>query len=68
MSEIWEVVFQGGQKRRLFLARAPYSKPKILFLDEATSHLDEANESLINASISDLAISRIIVAHRPSTI
>lgn len=60
--------FSGGQKQRLFLARALYSKPKILFLDEATSHLDEANESLINASISDLAISRIIVAHRPSTI
>ena len=58
----------GGQKQRLLIARALYRKPNILFMDEATSHLDLANESYINQSISSLSITRIIVAHRPSTI
>ncbi|WP_273794247.1 peptidase domain-containing ABC transporter [Brucella intermedia] len=58
----------GGQKQRLFLARALYRRPSILFLDEATSALDEANEQRINAAVSSLNISRILVAHRPSTI
>lgn len=58
----------GGQKQRLFLARALYRKPRILFLDEATSHLDETNEYLVNRALADLRISRVIVAHRPSTI
>jgi len=58
----------GGQKQRLFLARALYRQPSILFLDEATSALDDANERRINAAISALKISRILVAHRPSTI
>ncbi|NEN67674.1 colicin V synthesis protein, partial [Escherichia coli] len=47
---------------------ALYRKPSILFMDEATSHLDLKNESVINQSISSLSITRIIVAHRPSTI
>jgi ATP-binding cassette subfamily B protein RaxB len=58
----------GGQKQRLFLARALYCRPRILFLDEATSDLDPMNESKINAAIAGLQISRVIVAHRPSTI
>ena len=58
----------GGQKQRLFLARALYRSPSVLFLDEATSALDEANESRINAAVSSLKISRVLVAHRPSTI
>ncbi|GGC92652.1 peptidase domain-containing ABC transporter [Chelatococcus reniformis] len=58
----------GGQKQRLFLARALYKEPAILFLDEATSHLDEANEAVVNNAIRRLRITRIIVAHRPSTI
>lgn len=58
----------GGQKQRLLIARALYRKPSILFMDEATSHLDLKNESMINQSISGLSITRIIVAHRPSTI
>ena len=58
----------GGQKQRILIARALYRKPSILFMDEATSHLDLNNESVINQSISSLSITRIIVAHRPSTI
>ena len=58
----------GGQKQRIFIARALYRRPGILFMDEATSHLDESNEALINTSISGLNITRIIIAHRPSTI
>lgn len=58
----------GGQRQRLFIARALYKKPKILFMDEATSHLDEENEQKINEAIKKLAITRIIVAHRKSTL
>ncbi len=58
----------GGQRQRLFIARALYRRPGVLFMDEATSHLDEHNERLINQAIADLAITRVIVAHRPSTI
>lgn len=58
----------GGQKQRLFIARALYRQPSVLFMDEATSHLDIDNEAAINKAISALKITRIIVAHRPSTI
>lgn len=58
----------GGQKQRLLIARALYRRPNILFMDEATSHLDLENEAFINHSISQLKITRIIIAHRPSTI
>jgi ATP-binding cassette subfamily B protein RaxB len=60
--------FSGGQKQRILLARALYKRPKVLVLDEATSHLDLANEQLVNAAIRQLAITRIVVAHRPETI
>lgn len=60
--------FSGGQKQRLLLARALYRSPKILVLDEATSHLDIHNEALVNASVNDTNMTRIIVAHRPETI
>ncbi|NUU66743.1 peptidase domain-containing ABC transporter [Enterobacteriaceae bacterium BIT-l23] len=58
----------GGQKQRLLIARALYRRPSVLFMDEATSHLDLDNEAFINKSISELKITRIIIAHRPSTI
>ncbi len=58
----------GGQKQRLLLARALYTKPKILFLDEATSHLDIQLEKEVNRAIKQLDITRIIIAHRPETI
>ena len=58
----------GGQKQRVILARALYRKPKLLFLDEATSHLDVANERLVNQAVRELALTKVIVAHRPETI
>lgn len=58
----------GGQRQRLILARALYRDPKILILDEASSHLDIANERLVNDAISRLSITRIIIAHRPETL
>ncbi len=61
-------VLSGGQKQRLLLARALYKKPSILFLDEATSHLDIAREKQVNEVVKSLKITRIIVAHRPETI
>ncbi|SPY31166.1 RTX-I toxin determinant B [Photobacterium damselae] len=58
----------GGQKQRIFIARALYKRPKILFMDEATSALDINNEKYINESIKNSNITRIIIAHRESTI
>lgn len=61
-------VLSGGQKQRVLLARAFYKRARILFLDEATSHLDLQCEQLVNDAIRSLKVTRIIVAHRPETI
>jgi ATP-binding cassette subfamily B protein RaxB len=58
----------GGQKQRVILARALYREPQVLFLDEATSHLDVEREHDVNRAIGALHIIRIMVAHRPETI
>lgn len=60
--------FSGGQKQRLFIARALYRQPAILLLDEATSHLDVDNERLIGDNLRRMRVTRIIIAHRPETI
>lgn len=58
----------GGQKQRIILARALYRRPLILFLDEATSHLDEPTEAVITSALRDMEMTRVIVTHRPATI
>ncbi|MEM5553259.1 peptidase domain-containing ABC transporter [Pseudoalteromonas neustonica] len=58
----------GGQIQRLLLARALYRKPKILFMDEATSNLDTKLEFSVNEAVKTLDVTRIIIAHRPETI
>jgi ATP-binding cassette, subfamily B, bacterial CvaB/MchF/RaxB len=58
----------GGQKQRVLLARALYRQPSVLALDEATSHLDTANEQAVAQALSQLQLTRIIIAHRPETI
>lgn len=61
-------VLSAGQRQRVLLARALYKRPKILAIDEGTSHLDVSNERRVNHSISGLALTRLIIAHRPETI
>jgi ATP-binding cassette subfamily B protein RaxB len=58
----------GGQKQRVLLARALYKNPRVMALDEATSHLDIANERRVTQALATLPITRLIVAHRPETI
>lgn len=58
----------GGQKQRVLLARALYRQPGILFLDEATSHLDVDREKAVNEALRALRVTRIVIAHRPETI
>jgi ATP-binding cassette, subfamily B, bacterial PglK len=60
----------GGQRQRLGIARALYTKPKLLVLDEATSSLDGQTESEISSALTNLRgqVTVILIAHRLSTI
>ncbi|MDR1979201.1 MAG: NHLP bacteriocin export ABC transporter permease/ATPase subunit [Synergistaceae bacterium] len=58
----------GGQRQRILLARSIVSKPKIVILDEATSALDNVTQAIVTESMNKLRATRIIVAHRLSTI
>lgn len=58
----------GGQAQRLMLARAIVNKPSILILDEATSALDNRTQALVTESMNALTATRLVVAHRLSTV
>ncbi|HFL5273120.1 peptidase domain-containing ABC transporter [Escherichia coli] len=67
IGELWEGL-SGGQKQRIFIARALYRKPGILFMDEATSALDSESEHFVNVAIKNMNITRVIIAHRETTL
>ncbi|HXI27492.1 MAG TPA: NHLP bacteriocin export ABC transporter permease/ATPase subunit, partial [Vicinamibacterales bacterium] len=58
----------GGQRQRLLIARAVVNRPRILLFDEATSALDNRTQAIVSASLERLQATRIVVAHRLSTI
>ncbi len=58
----------GGQKQRLLIARAIINKPRILYFDEATSALDNMTQKMVQKSLDNLDSTRIVIAHRISTI
>ncbi len=60
--------FSGGQRQRLLIARAIVKKPGILIFDEATSALDSKLQADISSEIDAMKATRIVVAHRLSTI
>jgi ATP-binding cassette subfamily B protein len=62
--------FSGGEKQRLSIARMLLKDPSIVILDEATSHLDSENESLVQDALAEALSGRtaIVIAHRLSTI
>jgi NHLM bacteriocin system ABC transporter ATP-binding protein len=63
-----ESTLSGGQRQRLFIARAIVKKPPILFFDEATSALDNVTQAKVAQSLDNLKATRVVVAHRLSTI
>ncbi len=60
--------FSGGQRQRLMIARAIVHKPRLLFMDEATSALDNKTQHIVSESLTKLKATRIVIAHRLSTV
>merc|ERR1711964_95371 len=60
----WRKQLSGGEKQRLAMARLLLAQPKMAFLDESTSALDDANESLLYSSLQKDKASYVSVGHR----
>ncbi|HWX24523.1 MAG TPA: ATP-binding cassette domain-containing protein, partial [Vicinamibacteria bacterium] len=60
--------FSGGQRQRLLIARALVNKPRVIFFDEATSALDNKAQAVVTQSMDRLDATRIVIAHRLSTV
>jgi ABC-type bacteriocin/lantibiotic exporter with double-glycine peptidase domain len=58
----------GGQAQRLMIARALIGKPDVLMFDEATSALDNPSQAVVTASLERLGVTRLVIAHRLSTV
>ncbi|MBM4009434.1 MAG: ATP-binding cassette domain-containing protein, partial [Planctomycetes bacterium] len=65
---VTDQTLSGGQLQKLLIARALVARPKILVFDEATSALDEISQAQVVSSLAGLRATRIIVAHRLSTV
>jgi len=64
------VKLSGGERQRVGIARAIYNQPELLFMDEATSHLDAESESKIQDALHEFfqGVTAIVIAHRLSTL
>ena len=60
--------FSGGQRQRIAIARAIAAHPKVILFDEATSALDNITQSLVMDSLKEMDCTRIVIAHRLSTV
>lgn len=58
----------GGQRQRVLIARALVGKPKVIYFDEATSALDNVTQSMVCESLEKLTATRLVIAHRLSTV
>jgi NHLM bacteriocin system ABC transporter ATP-binding protein len=58
----------GGQRQRIMIARAIARRPRILLFDEATSSLDNRSQAIVSAALGNLNVTRIVIAHRLSTV
>lgn len=71
---LWTIISEGGgnlsggQQQRLLIARAIVTKPRIILFDEATSALDNPTQAIVSDNLETLKATRIVVAHRLSTI